>query len=118
MAVREEIVIPSLIENTTMIKLYRDEVFIAYKFRPIDGYVLHDKAYDYYGNFDDEGNPIGEPIELGYATGTCSCPASYDFTINPREFYTILESDVPETGVIFGGDKKQNRLPRHSLKPL
>ena len=103
MATREETFSPSLIENTTMTKLYRDDTFIAYKTTPIDGYVLHDNGFDIYTDFDMDGNPIGEPI-LGYGRGTVSCPANYDFTANPREFYAVPEDSVPADQIFGGGD--------------
>lgn len=100
-----EIVTPTLIENTITEKYINSlGVHKAYYLTPVDGYVLHDKAYDYYENFDDEGNPIGEATELGFTRGTCSCPANYDFVANPREFYAILETDVPAEQIFGGGD--------------
>lgn len=90
---------PSLIENTTMQKLLSDGVHRAYKISPVDGYVLHDNA----GDWTEPDEITGEETTvLAFYTGTCSCAASYDFTANPREFYAVLASTVPENQ-IFGG---------------
>jgi hypothetical protein len=43
-------------------------------------------------------------IILGYRTSTASCPASYDFTTNPREFYAVLESSIPADQIFGGGN--------------
>ena len=99
MVITYEDVIPSLIENTVMQLALRDGTPSTYRITPIEGYVLHDKAYDY-PLFDEEGNETGE-IALGYRTSTAGCAATYDFETNPREFYTVLASSVP-TDQIFG----------------
>lgn len=84
---------PSLIENTTMLKLLRDGAHQLYRISPISGYVLHDNA----GNWTDmDGNTFE-----AYYTGTCSCAANYDFVTNPREFYAVLATEVP-SDQIFG----------------
>ena len=88
-------VIPTLIENTTMQKLIVDgNKERVYYIEPNEGYVLHDINYDKYLEFDEEGNPIGDPI-LGYRTSQASCAINYDFTENLRQFYAVLASDVP-----------------------
>ena len=85
-------VIPSLIENTSMQQRLNDGVPVTYRITPNEGYVLHD-------NILDEEND-GELV-LGYRTSTASCSVNYDFTTNPREFYAVLASEVPEDR-IFG----------------
>ena len=87
-----EPVIPPLIENTTMQKNFKDGVATTYYITPSEGYVLHDKMLD---------DEIDGVLVLGYRTATASCPVSYDFTANPREFYAVLASEVPEDQ-IFG----------------
>lgn len=101
MAYTREDVIPSLIPNTTMYKNLRDGVHTTYVIAAIDGYVLHDKNRDW-----TEEDPITmeETYKLGYTTGTTTCPASYDFTANPREFYAVPESEVPADQIFGGGD--------------
>jgi hypothetical protein len=94
--------IATLIPNTSMQKVYRDGVFNTYYITPNEGYVLHDKAYDA-PVYDDYGNETGEII-LGYRTSQASCPASYDFTANPREFYAVLASSVPADQIFGGGN--------------
>lgn len=112
----EENVIPSLIANTTMVKRFADGVHKTYKITPNPGYVLHDNRHDEYAEYDDNGNPIGEPIRLGYYSGTRSVSASYDFDnvvqamdgttavykIGEYGFYAIPSSDIGN-GQIFGG---------------
>ena len=85
-----EDVIPPIIANTTMRKGFLNGVHKIYDISPIDGYVLHDASGDFY---DEE---TGETT-LSFASGTVSCGASYDFTVNPREFYAI-----PEESHIYG----------------
>lgn len=95
-----EEVTPTPIENATVKKLLLDGVHKTYNISPNEGYVLHDKNYDL-PVLDEEGGETGEFI-LGYRTNTASCPATYDFTENPREFYAVLASTVP-ADQIFGG---------------
>ena len=118
MAYTYEDVIPSLIPNTTMYKKLRDGVHTTYAITPIDGYVLHDNRTDIHEEYDLEGNPIGDLV-LGFASGTVTCAANYDFTATPTtitlngithnvnkvgayEFYAIPVDDVP-ADQIFGG---------------
>lgn len=99
-----EIVNPSLIENTSMLKVFTDEgVHRNYRITPNPGYVLHDKGLDYVVT-DEEGNETGEVI-LGFRTSTASVHANYDFAVNEREFYTVLANTVPEDQ-IFGTASK------------
>lgn len=94
-----------LIENTTMRKGYNENnEHKVYEITPNSGYVLHDKNYDEEIINPETYEPTGE-IKLGYRRSTASCAASYDFTANPREFYTVLESSVP-ADQIYGGDTK------------
>lgn len=110
MAFTYEAVEPSFIPNTTIIKSINNGVHLAYRITPIDGYVLHDKTLDVYSSYDNEGNPLGEPLR-GYVPQTCGCGASYDFTVTTtidgytaygeREFFARPASEVPENQ-IFG----------------
>jgi hypothetical protein len=92
---------PSIIANTIMLKRLVDGVEKNYLIEPCDGYVLHDANYDTYLEYDEEYNPIGDPI-LGYRTTRASVTINYDFTANPRQFYAVPESEVP-ADQIFGG---------------
>ena len=105
MASHEEIVNPTLIENTTMKILYLDNVAKAYKITANDGYVLHDNVLDAYEYDEFTGEPIGQPV-LGYSAGTKSCDINYDWDENPREFYAVLRSTVPENQIFSGTTKK------------
>lgn len=48
-----------------------------------------------------------EVLVLGFRTVTTTVTASYDFTANPREFYVILEDELPEGAVIYSGDNHE-----------
>lgn len=97
-----EDLIPTLIENTTMQKVFIDGVHSNYRITPIEGYVLHDKGMD---------DVVIDPVTMmptdevlpGFRTATASCPASYDFADNPREFYAVLASEVPADRIFGGG---------------
>lgn len=96
-----EDVTPTLIANTTTQVRKRDGVATTYHITPISGYVLHDKESDYMGLDPETGEDV---LVLGFNRGTCSCAANYDFAANPREFYAIPESEVPDPeNQIFGG---------------
>lgn len=96
----------TLVENTTMQKIYRDGVHRQYSITPTAGYVLHDKRCDW----TEEDPMTGEEITiLGYASGTVSCAASYDFASNPWEFYAVPEGSVP-ADQIFGGNDNNHEI--------
>jgi hypothetical protein len=80
-------------------------VFKAYYITPNDGYVLHDKNRDWYDIDPMTGEQNEEPT-LGYTTGTATCAASYDFAANPREFYAVLRSTIPENQIFGVGDNE------------
>lgn len=82
-----EDVIPSLIENTVMQKRLRDGVHRTYVIAPADGFVLHDNGFDY---IDPDGN-----VTLGYASGSITVAANYDFVANSRELYAVPADSVP-----------------------
>lgn len=92
----------SLIENTTMQKVFRDGVHSTYNITPVAGYVLHDKGYDV-PSYDEHGNETGE-VTLGYRISTATCAASYDFTANPREFYAVPADQI------FGGGYNDHEI--------
>lgn len=48
-----------------------------------------------------------EVLVLGFRTVTTTVTASYDFIANPREFYVILEDELPEGAVIYSGDNHE-----------
>jgi hypothetical protein len=92
MALVYEEVIPTPIPNTTIRKGIINGVHRNYQVEPLEGYVLHDKASDYMG-IDPE--TMEAHTVLGFNQSYCSCPANYDFVANPREFYAVPESEVP-----------------------
>lgn len=98
--ITREDLIPTLIPNTTMQKIFRDGVFRQIGITPCEGYVLRDNTLDIYTELDEEGNPTGEPI-LGFYSGTRTVRYDYDFTANPREFCAVLIEDVPEGAGIY-----------------
>lgn len=91
-------IIPPIVENTVMKMKVNDGVDYVYSITAIDGYVLHDKRRDWTAINPDT---LEETYMLGYASGTVTCPASYDFTANPWEFYAVPEDSVP-ADQIFG----------------
>ena len=93
-----------IIENTTMRKYINDSgVAQQYWIKPIDGYVLHDKNYDEIEYDPDTFEPTGN-VTLGYRTSEASVSINYDFVENPREFYAVLRTEVPENQIFGGGN--------------
>lgn len=99
---RSEPVVPSLIENTTMVKNFRDGVATTYYITPVSGYVIHDKASDWEDVDPDTGDVI--EVHRGYCRSTVSCGANYDFAANPREFYAVPEDSVPADHIFGNGN--------------
>ena len=81
-----------------MYKRLRDGVPTTYAITPVEGYVLHDQLLDFVEIDPENGEPIGEVI-LGYYEGTRTVSVNYDFVANPREFYAVLRSSVPEDNI-------------------
>lgn len=100
MAIVREDLIPSLVENTTMQKVFRDGVFAQIAITPCEGYVLHDKKLDS-ERADLEALKFTEEISLGFCVSTKTVKYDYDFTENPREFYVVSETDLSENTKIF-----------------
>lgn len=97
-----EDIIPTLVENTTMRYLVADGVRRTYNIKANEGYVLHVNTLDTIIYDDETDEPTGEVI-LGYAEGIKSCGINYDWDENPREFYAVLRSSVPENRIFGGG---------------
>lgn len=87
------------IENCTITEFYVSGVLRAYKIKANDGYVLHDGVLDIVET-DPWTNEEVSRIPC-FTEATCSCPASYDWDANPREFYAILKTEVPEGSEIY-----------------
>jgi hypothetical protein len=93
--VTKEDLIPSLIPNTSMQKIFVDGVHTQYGIKANKGYVLHDKDLDEY-RFDFETETLTDEIILGFYDGIRTVRFDYDFTENPREFYATLKTDLSE----------------------
>ena len=95
MAITNGNVIATSLTNITVTEKLNNGVLFAYEIKANDGYVMHDNMWDY-------ENADGE-IVLGYCRSR-TVAKNYDFTANPREFYAVLESEVPDPdNQIFGG---------------
>lgn len=84
-----------VVENTTMQKYIDDNTKEdrTYWIKPNEGYKLHDKVLD----SEDIDPDTGESVNvLGFNTGISTCSANYDFTANPREFYTVPVTPIEE----------------------
>ena len=121
--ITKEDVIPSLIPNTTMKKGFVDGVLKRYEITPINGYVLHNRRDDIFENYDDDGNGIGEPTLMYFASGGCTVRYDYDFTsitagtitdvdgneitvnkVGAYEIFAIPQSSVPADQIYGVGD--------------
>lgn len=102
-AITYENMTPTPITNAVVKKAFVDGVHKQYVIQAVDGYVLHDSELDYSTGIDEETNEMLPEVE-GYTTGTVSCRYDYDFTANPRGFYAVLASSVPENSIFGGGD--------------
>ena len=97
-----EDIIPSYIPNTTLQKGYSNGVANSYWIRPCEGYVLHDKNLDQ-DVFDPvTWEPTGEVL-LGFTPLLSTTMIDYDWETNPREFYAVLRTEVPENQIFGGG---------------
>lgn len=93
----DEIMNPSPIENTTIKKRFYDGVHKVYLITPNEGYVLHDNMLDEIIYDPETDEIIGHNPK--YYSGMRSVAASYDFTVNPRDFYAVLSSSVSEDDI-------------------
>lgn len=109
MAYTYELMNPSPIENAEVKKRYRDGVHNGYTLKPITGYVMHDKGYDHNVLDEETMEETGEVI-LGFRTAEASVAANYDFVANPREFYCVLENEMPEGSELFGGGDNNHEV--------
>lgn len=105
MAIIYEEIIPSPIENVTIKKGIVDGVHRNYNIEPNEGYILHDKGYDYTVTDEITGE---ETLILGYRRTMASCSKTQlvfdennNVVINTREFYAVPENSVP-ADQIFG----------------
>lgn len=82
--------IEPIIPYTKMEILNIDGQDTFYYITPLPGYKLHAKELDEV-KFDEETFMETDEIVLGYTTGVKTCHINYDFVLNEREFYTIVE---------------------------
>lgn len=86
--------IETKISNTTMQKRILNDSEITYCIAPNEGYLLHDKLYDEPVIGEVAMEETGRVI-LGFRKSTATVPVSYDFELNPRQFYAVLEAEKP-----------------------
>ena len=86
--------IETKIPNTTMQKRILNDSEITYCITPNEGYLLHDKLYDEPVMDDATMEETGKVI-LGFRKSTATVPVNYDFELNTRQFYAILETEKP-----------------------
>lgn len=101
MAVTYEEVTPTPIANARVRKALLDGIAKKYYINANVGYVLHDNTLDSPVYDEAAGEETGEII-LGYSEGTKTCGIAYDWAANPREFYAVLRSEVPENQIFSG----------------
>lgn len=91
----------TFIPNTTMKKFINSAGnHTQYVITPNENYVLHDKDLDVEEINPETFEPTGNII-LGFYEGDTSVRYDYDFTANPREFYAVLITEVPENSEVF-----------------
>ena len=83
--------------------------FLGWYVTPDPGYVLHEVTHDE-EVLDEYGNPTGEVI-LGYTRATIFVEYSYNFELNERDIYAVLESEIEDPDHIHGGDDE----PEHEV---
>ena len=93
MAITREDLIPSLIPNTTMQKIFRDGVHRQYSVSPLEGYVLHDNRVDEEVINEETLEPTGEVI-YRYAAGSVTVRYDYDFTLIVPDTITDINGNT------------------------
>lgn len=84
-------------ENTRQYALYdNSNILKAYYIEPVEGYVLHDNAYDT-PVFDESTMSETGEIILGYTSSPISVWENYNFETNPREIYVITKEEYEKT---------------------
>ena len=95
--------IETKISNTTMRKRILNDLEITYCITPNEGYLLHDKLYDEPVMDEVTMEETGKVI-LGFRKSTATVPVNYDFELNSRQFYAVLETEKPTEPVEVAGD--------------
>lgn len=95
--------VEAIIPNTRMEAYYNtSNVLRKYYIYPIEGYALHDNAYDEHIT-DEEGNPTGEVRQM-FTTAYTTVIASYDFAANPDNIFAIPLSEIDESQICGGNE--------------
>ena len=88
MTVAREKIIPPIIENATVNKIYVDGVHTQFEIIPDKGFKLHDARLDT-EEFDEETfMPTGKIIK-GFKTKSVTVRYDYDFKSNPNQVYAL-----------------------------
>ena len=83
------------IPNTRMEAYYNtSNVLRSYFIYPIEGYALHNNAYDE-PILDDEGNETGEVLQR-FTTAFTTVGYNYDFEANPDNIFAVPLSELDE----------------------
>ena len=86
--------IETKIANASMQKVVSEDGKFTYRITPNKGFVLHDKLYDESLMDEVTAEETGKVI-LGFRKSTAIESSDYDFELNPRQFYAILETEKP-----------------------
>ncbi len=86
--------IETKIPNTSMQKAIAIDGKFTYRITPKQGYLLHDKFYDE-PVIDELTHKETGKVLLGFRKSTATESSDYDFELNPRQFYTVLETEKP-----------------------
>ena len=88
MVLVKEKIIPSLIENATVNKIYVNGVHTQYEIVPDEGFKLHDARLDS-EEFDEETlEPTGKIIE-GFTRAFITVAGTYDFKLNHDKIFSV-----------------------------
>lgn len=94
--------------NTRMEAYYNtSNVLRTYYIYPLEGYALHDNAYDE-PIFDDYGNETGEIVQR-FTTAFTTVPATYNFEANPDNIFAVPLSELDEDQLCGVGESEVER---------
>lgn len=95
--------------NTRMEAYYNtNNVLRTYYIYPLEGYALHDNAYDEHV-IDEYGNETGEVRQM-FTTAFTTVPATYDFEANPDNIFAVPLSELDEDQLCGGGDNNDHEV--------
>ena len=84
----KQIPVEARIPNTRMEAYYNtNNVLRKYYIYPLEGYSLHDNAYDE-PIYDEDGNETGEVLQK-FTTAFTTVGANYDFDANPDNIFAV-----------------------------